>query len=101
MRHVLTALVGAGAVLVAGCITEEMMDPEYSMYGRFKADVAYNSEQTEGGTAFVWAVPQTAVAPAVDLGDEFQMSALDSRIIAQLGDPGSDDLSGKIEVLTA
>ena len=87
-----------GFLLSAGCPIMDASMPDWEMHGKIKADVAYNSEQTEGGSAFMWAVLPTAVAPAVDLGSEFEMTARDSRIIATLGDPESDELTGKVEV---
>lgn len=88
----LTALVGAGALLAAGCITEEMMDPEYSMYGRIKADVAYNSEQTVPGSNGNY----VQYVDDVDGTDTLAVTSRESRLGIKFKQ--GDSLSGKVEV---
>lgn len=84
-------LVGAGVLLGAGCpVTEEMMDPEVTWYGKVKADVAMQTAQTGGGDTYVTYVKQ---------GDEnynFAVGALDTRFGANI--TMGEGVTGKIEV---
>ncbi len=88
------AMAGVGCLLATGCPVQDMVDlPDWSISGKIKADVAYSTAEVNDGTAFMWFVTRNGTADS-----EFDMSARDTRMTAKLGDPETDDLTGKIEV---
>jgi hypothetical protein len=84
--------VAAGvAALGAGCISEDVGDVKATVHGRIKADVAYDTAQTEGGGNYVYWVDDDQAG-----GDNLSVTARESRIA--LAFSRGERLAGKVEV---
>jgi hypothetical protein len=85
MKRVL-AVAMVAALLGAGCIAEEEADPEATLYGRFKADVIYDTGTMNGASP--WYV-------TAEDDDSLALTARETRLGIKLSQ--GDNLSGKVE----
>lgn len=90
MSQLRLVVVGAAA-LAAGCVTQDAGNVEATVYGRLKADMAYDSAQTNGSGSYVCWVSSDQTG-----GDNLSVMARESRI--GLGLKRGDNLEGKVEV---
>ena len=87
MKHVLVTVVCAGLLLCTGClIADEAMDPEATLYGRFKADVIYDTQEMSG---------TSAQYVAAESGDRLGITSRETRLGVKISQ--GESLSGKAE----
>jgi hypothetical protein len=85
------ALAGTGFLLSAGCpVMEEIGDPQATIYGRFKGDIAFDSDQTNSNGNFVQWVSNEGG------GDQMALTVRETRVGIDL--TMGESITGNVEV---